>query len=67
MERLKEKFLLLYQFLVEVKTELKKVSWPSRRDTLGSTAVVMVLIILMAIYLGLVDLGLTRIITVVLR
>lgn len=67
MERLKEKFLLLYQFLLEVKTELKKVSWPTRRDTIGSTAVVLVLIILCAIYLGLVDLGLTKVIRVVLR
>ena len=60
MEQLKEKIKLFIQFLKEAKTELKKVSWPSRKETVASTVVVLVLVMLAAIYLGLVDLGLSK-------
>ena len=43
------------QFLREVVSELKRVTWPSRRQTISSTGVVLVLVILVAAYLGLVD------------
>ena len=46
------------QFLREVKIELKKVTWPTRKQTLGSTAVVIVLVMIIAVFLGLVDLSL---------
>ncbi|MFQ5484224.1 MAG: preprotein translocase subunit SecE [Desulfobacterales bacterium] len=55
------------QFLREVKVELKKVTWPSRKQTLGSTAVVIVLVIIIAIYLGVVDFGLSGLMRVVLK
>ena len=55
------------QFLREVKVELKKVTWPSRKQTMGSTAVVIVLVIIIALFLGLVDLGLSNIIRLVLN
>jgi len=54
------------QFLKEVKTELKKVVWPTRRDILASTSVVLILVIIIALYLGLVDFGLSRIIRLIL-
>ena len=50
------------QFLREAKTELKKVKWPTRKELLASTAVVIVLTLLVAFYLGLVDFGLIKII-----
>jgi preprotein translocase subunit SecE len=50
------------QFLREVKVELKKVTWPSRKQTLGSTVVVIVLVIIVAIFLGTVDAGLSTLI-----
>ncbi|MBW1785888.1 MAG: preprotein translocase subunit SecE [Deltaproteobacteria bacterium] len=50
------------QFLREAKMELKKVKWPTRKELLASTAVVIFLSILMAFYLGLVDFGLIKII-----
>jgi preprotein translocase subunit SecE len=43
------------QFLAEVVSELRKVIWPSRKETLGTTAVVLILVIILAAYLGLVD------------
>ena len=54
------------QFLREVRVELAKVSWPSRRDTIASTSVVLVIVFLIAAFLGLVDLGLSKIIKLVL-
>jgi preprotein translocase subunit SecE len=54
------------QFLREVRIELVKVSWPSRRDVIASTSVVLVIVFLIAAFLGLVDLGLSKIIKLVL-
>ncbi|RLC33215.1 MAG: preprotein translocase subunit SecE [Deltaproteobacteria bacterium] len=55
------------QFLREVKVELKKVAWPSRKQTIGSTVVVIVLVIIISFFLGAVDIGLSGLIRVVLR
>jgi preprotein translocase subunit SecE len=54
------------QFLKEVQIELKKVVWPTRKDTIASTSVVLVLVMIIAIFLGLVDFGLSRIIRAIL-
>jgi len=54
------------QFLKEVKIELKKVVWPTRKDTIASTSVVIILVFIIAIFLGLVDFGLSKIIRVIL-
>jgi preprotein translocase subunit SecE len=54
------------QFLREVKVELKKVTWSSRKQTLGSTAVVIVLVLIISLFLGIVDIGLTGILRGVL-
>jgi preprotein translocase subunit SecE len=48
-------FKRLTSFLREVKLELKKVSWPSRREISGSTGVVIVSVIIVAVYLGILD------------
>lgn len=55
------------QFLREVKIELKKVTWPSRTQTLGSTAVVILLVMIISLFLGLVDAGLNSVIRLVLH
>ncbi len=47
------------QFLREVKIELKKVTWPTRKQTMGSTVVVIILVLLISLFLGLVDMGLS--------
>ena len=54
------------QFLKEVKAELKKVVWPTRKDTIASTSVVVVLVLIIAAFLGLVDFGLSRVIRLIL-
>ena len=55
------------QFLREVKVELKKVTWPSRKQTIGSTVVVIVLVMIISLFLGVVDLGLSNLVRVVLQ
>ncbi len=55
------------QFLREVKVELKKVTWPSRKQTIGSTAVVIVLVMIISLFLGVVDFGISSLIRIVLQ
>lgn len=45
----------ILEFLTEVKGELKKVSYPTRDETIGSTSVVVVFCLIMSLYLSLVD------------
>jgi len=49
-------------FLRQAKVELKKVKWPTRKELIASTVVVLVVTILVSFYLGLIDLGLIKII-----
>jgi len=43
------------KFMIDVRTEMGKVSWPTRNELRGSTMVVIVTVIIMAIFIGLVD------------
>ena len=56
-----------FQFLREVKAELKKVTWPPRKQTMGSTVVVIILVMIISFFLGLVDIGLSGMIRLVLQ
>lgn len=55
------------QFLREAKAELKKVTWPSKKQTIGSTAVVIVLVVIISLFLGLVDMTLSSLMHIVLQ
>lgn len=57
----------IVQFLREVKVELKKVTWPSRKQTIGSTVVVIILVLIVSLFLGVVDIGLSNLVRVVLQ
>ena len=50
-------------FLTDVRVELKKVSWPSRQDTIASTGVVIVVVFLISFYLGIIDIALSKMVT----
>jgi len=67
MERLKTLVSDVGQFFREVKVELQKVTFPSRQDTVGSTAVVLVLTVIIAAYLGFSDWALARIVKILLQ
>ena len=48
------------EFFKESWQELKKVHWPSRKETYAATLVVIVVVVLISIFLAVVDLGLTK-------
>jgi preprotein translocase subunit SecE len=48
------------QFYNDVRSEMKKVSWPARQEVVGTTIVVVVAVFFFGLYLGLVDLLLDR-------
>jgi len=54
-------------FLQEFKTEMKKVTWPGRKDTLSSTAVVIITVLVIVAFLGLVDFTLGKVVQSVLN
>lgn len=43
------------QFVNEVKSEFRKITFPTKSETLGSTTVVIVFCIIMSLYLSVVD------------
>ncbi|MBU4474990.1 MAG: preprotein translocase subunit SecE [Proteobacteria bacterium] len=55
------------QFLREVKIEFKKVAWPSRKEAMGTTFVVIVLVLIIALFLGLIDMALAKLIKVFIK
>jgi preprotein translocase subunit SecE len=60
-------FKKIKDFFKEVKIELKKVIFPSRDEVIGSTKVVIVLVLMIAIFLGGIDLLLTKLVGMVVR
>lgn len=55
------------QFFYEVKVEFKKVAFPAKDELLGSTMVVIITTIIISFYLGAIDMGLSKMITALLR
>jgi preprotein translocase subunit SecE len=66
MEKVKEVVQKIIQFIKEAKVELKKVTWPTPKQTLASTAVVIIIVFIVAIYLGIVDFVLAKLVKFVL-
>jgi len=54
-------------YLLEVQQEFNKVVWPDRKITMGLTGFVLLLSIVLAMYLGSVDLFLGKLVAAVLR
>ncbi|MFD1207075.1 MULTISPECIES: preprotein translocase subunit SecE [Sporosarcina] len=48
-------------FLKDVVSEMRKVSWPKRKQLTRYTIVVITTVVFMAIYFGLVDLGISEV------
>jgi len=66
MEKIRSITLQVTQFLRESRVELRKVTWPTPKEALSSTSVVIVVVIIISMFLGIVDFGLTKIIRLVL-
>lgn len=54
------------QFLQEVMTELKKVTWPDKKQIVAASIVVVILIFIIAMYVGIIDFVLSKILAVLL-
>ncbi len=50
----------LRDYFEESRLELKKVSWPSRKEIKVTTLAVLILVVVMSIFLGVLDLGLVK-------
>ena len=48
-----------------VLSELRKVTWPSKQDTLRLTAIVIVISVIVGVYIGLIDLLLAKGLTLI--
>jgi len=55
-----------HDFFTNVKAELRKVTWPTRKDTYASSLVVIMLVLVSAVFLGGVDLVLSRLVRMIL-
>jgi len=64
MDEIKEKVKVtvqkIVQFFKEARLELKKVTWPTPKQTLASTAVVIVLVFIVSFILGIIDFALAK-------
>jgi preprotein translocase subunit SecE len=54
-------------YIKEVSSELKKVTWPSRKQTIDMTIVVVTISLVVAVYLTGVDFILNRVITAIIK
>lgn len=55
------------EFFREVQVETKKVVFPSKDELIGSTWVVIITVIIISVFLGIIDLGLTKLVGIALR
>jgi len=54
-------------FISEVRQELSKVSWSTRQEIMGATLVVITVTAILAVFIGIVDLALSKILSVVFK
>ena len=55
------------KFLNEVKTEMKKVSWSTKKELIDSTRIVIVTVFLLAVFIGIIDFVISRAVNSVIR
>ena len=53
-------------FLTDVWAEMKKVHWPTRKETYAATIVVVIVTVLIAVFLGVVDFAISRAVQAIL-
>ncbi len=54
-------------FMQDARTEVRKMVWPTRIETVQTTAVVLIVVVILALFLWLVDRGLSSLIQLVIR
>jgi preprotein translocase subunit SecE len=57
----------LKEFFREVNVEIRKVVFPAKDELIGSTWVVIITVVIISVFLGVVDLGLSKLVGMALR
>ena len=65
--KLKNIFNKINNFIKEATAELRKVIWPTKKDLKNSTIVVISTIIIASIFIGLIDIFFTRVLTLFMK
>ena len=60
------KLTALTDYVEESKAEIKKVTWPTKKEARMTSIAVLILVVVMSLFLGVVDLGLTKIVELIL-
>ena len=55
------------EFMKDVRLEITKISWPTRKELQESTVVVLVTVLLVTVFVGVVDQGLTVLVGLLFR
>lgn len=53
-------------FIESVKIELGKVTWPTRKETVATTSVVVMIVFIISLYLGACDIVLSKLMRLIL-
>ena len=53
------------QYLIDVRAEFRKITWPSQREYVGGTVGVVVIVAFLTVVLGLIDAGLAMLMEIV--
>jgi preprotein translocase subunit SecE len=54
-------------FFNDVRAELKKVAYPTRAETVGSTTVVLILVIIIGVFLSVLDMALVKAVRLIIQ
>ncbi|HOK57169.1 MAG TPA: preprotein translocase subunit SecE [bacterium] len=54
-------------YLFEIRSELKKVTWPEKKILRLSTVIIVFLMVIMALYFGIVDLIFSKVVSLIIR
>ena len=60
-------FINIGSFFEEVKTEMKKVNWPTKKETIKNTTAVLGISFVVAVFLGGLDFVFTKILNIFIR
>ena len=63
----KDKIEVVKEYFKEVYLEAKRVTWPSRKDALKGTYIVLITVVIASLFLGIVDFGLSHLIQALIR
>ncbi len=55
------------RFFKEAKTEILKVKWPSQKELIASTIAVIIFSLVIAFFLGIVDIGIIKLLKIIIR